>query len=314
MAETFANNATGVLNATITSGATSLVLNSGQGAAFPSSGNFRILIESEIILVGARSGDTLSSLTRGQEGTAAAGHNAGVSVTHILTASALGIFAQSPVLLGVQFFTSSGTYTPTAGTKCVYVECIGAGGGSGGTAATAAGQATAAGGGGGGAYAAKLLTSNFSGKSYTIGAAGAAGAAGNNAGGTGGDTLFDSTVVVAKGGGGGGGSPVTAVVAATGAIGPPGLASGCTGDVKIDGSSGGAGIVVVVASMNLSGRGGGSAQGFGGFIEGGIGGTAPGTAGRSYGGGAAGALSLASQAAQAGAAGATGVIRIWEFG
>jgi hypothetical protein len=73
------------------------VLQSGQGAAFPATGNFRILIGTEIIIVGARSGDTLSSLTRGAESTAAAAHNAGDAVTHELTAGALGTFATVPL-------------------------------------------------------------------------------------------------------------------------------------------------------------------------------------------------------------------------
>jgi hypothetical protein len=100
VAETFANNATGNLNAGITNVATSLVLQAGQGAGFPSSGDFRILIGTELIKVGARSGDTLSSLTRGIESTAAAAHNSGDLVTHELTAGALGTFLQSTASYG----------------------------------------------------------------------------------------------------------------------------------------------------------------------------------------------------------------------
>lgn len=58
------------------------------GSVFPAVGNFRILIESEIMLVTARSSDTLT-VVRGQEGTAAASHADDLNVTHILTAAAL---------------------------------------------------------------------------------------------------------------------------------------------------------------------------------------------------------------------------------
>jgi len=89
-------------------------------------------------------------------------------------------------LIAVRMLTASGTYTPTAGTRAVYVECVGSGAGAGGCAAAGAGQGASGGGGGGGAYAASFLTSGFSGVAYTIGAAGAASAAGNSPGGNGG--------------------------------------------------------------------------------------------------------------------------------
>lgn len=94
MAETFANDAVGNLGAAMAVGDTSLVLEAGQGGAFPATGDFRIEIDSELILVGARSGDTLESLTRGIEGTAAAAHNTGALVEHLLTAGALAVFVQ----------------------------------------------------------------------------------------------------------------------------------------------------------------------------------------------------------------------------
>src|SRR6266542_3609922 len=84
MAEQLANQAASTLNGAIDNVVTSLVV--ANGTVFPASGNFRILIESELILVGARSGDTLSSLTRGIESTTAVAHNTPAAVTHILTA------------------------------------------------------------------------------------------------------------------------------------------------------------------------------------------------------------------------------------
>lgn len=74
----FANNATGYLNATITDTATSIVLQSGNGAVFPSptgSDYFYVTLYDgvsliEIVKVTARSTDTLT-VVRGQEGTTA---------------------------------------------------------------------------------------------------------------------------------------------------------------------------------------------------------------------------------------------------
>ena len=57
-AEQFANNAQSTLTAAITAGATSLTVQSA--AAFPSSPQFRILIDSEILLVTAVSGNTFT--------------------------------------------------------------------------------------------------------------------------------------------------------------------------------------------------------------------------------------------------------------
>lgn len=84
--EQFANNAATTLNGTITAAATSLVVTSA--ATFPTTGNFRILIDSELMLVTAVSGTTFT-VVRALEGTGAVGHNSGVPVTSILTVGAL---------------------------------------------------------------------------------------------------------------------------------------------------------------------------------------------------------------------------------
>lgn len=93
--ETFANRSRGVLEGAINNAVTTLTLETGDGAAFPSDGNFRIRIDDEIMIVGARASDTLSSITRGAEGTAAASHADGAEVTHPLTAGALLLAHQS---------------------------------------------------------------------------------------------------------------------------------------------------------------------------------------------------------------------------
>lgn len=87
MSETYSNVARSQLTADITSGDTSLSVTSG--TTFPTSGRFRVIIGTEIILVDAISGGTLSSLTRGAESTTAAAHLAGVNVTGILTKGGL---------------------------------------------------------------------------------------------------------------------------------------------------------------------------------------------------------------------------------
>lgn len=65
------NFATTQLNGAISNSDTSIVVDNG--GVFPASGDFYVLIESEIILVTARSSNTLT-VTRGQDGTTAASH------------------------------------------------------------------------------------------------------------------------------------------------------------------------------------------------------------------------------------------------
>lgn len=87
--EQFSNNAQTTLNGTITSGATSLVVTSA--TTFPTSGNFRLLIDSEYLLTTVVSGTTFT-VTRGIEGSTPAAHNSGATVTEVLTAGALSAF------------------------------------------------------------------------------------------------------------------------------------------------------------------------------------------------------------------------------
>ncbi len=88
LTEQFANGAATTLASAISStGATSCSVTSATG--FPSAGNFRILIDSEIMLVTAVSGTTFT-ITRGIESTSAATHSNGAAVTHILTAGSYG--------------------------------------------------------------------------------------------------------------------------------------------------------------------------------------------------------------------------------
>lgn len=86
MTEKFANAAQTTLNGSITNSAPTLTVTSA--ALFPTTGTFRILIGSEIMLVTNVAGNVFD-VTRGSEGTAAVLHLTASVVTTILTAGAL---------------------------------------------------------------------------------------------------------------------------------------------------------------------------------------------------------------------------------
>ena len=111
MARLFTNNASTSLSTAIGAGDTSLTVAAGDGATFPvlaGSDTFSVTLFQfvgsseanwEIILVGARSGDTFSSLTRGTEGTTARAFVAGTPVQLRLTSAAatpLGMMTGNP--------------------------------------------------------------------------------------------------------------------------------------------------------------------------------------------------------------------------
>lgn len=84
--ELFKNFAADTLNAGINNSVTSLVVN--DASLFPATGNFRIKIDSELLLVTAVSTNTFT-VTRAIEGSSAASHSGGAAVTLVLTASGL---------------------------------------------------------------------------------------------------------------------------------------------------------------------------------------------------------------------------------
>jgi hypothetical protein len=86
MTEQFANAAQSTLAGAISNVATTLTVASA--AAFPTTGTFRIIVDSEIMLVTGVAG-AVFTVTRGAEGTAAAAHASGATVTGIITAGAL---------------------------------------------------------------------------------------------------------------------------------------------------------------------------------------------------------------------------------
>src|SRR5262249_5310784 len=88
--ERFANNVASPLAAALTAGATTLTVLSVTGpmGSFPTLGQFRVVVDNEVMLVTAVSGTTFT-VTRGYEGTTAAAHAAGVEVGLVLTTAAL---------------------------------------------------------------------------------------------------------------------------------------------------------------------------------------------------------------------------------
>jgi hypothetical protein len=86
VSEQFTNSAQTSLNGAITN--TDTLLTVVSASLFPNKGNFRILIDSEIIKVTSVSGSQFTIL-RGQESTSAASHVDGSVITEIVTADAL---------------------------------------------------------------------------------------------------------------------------------------------------------------------------------------------------------------------------------
>lgn len=219
---------------------------------------------------------------------------------------ATGAFSQ----VSIRVFTSltPASYTPTANTKYVIVECQAGGGGSGGVGAPGVGQIAVSGGGGGGGYARKFLTvAAATGQTMTIGAGGVAGTNAPGDGGTGGTTSFGALCVATGGTGNVGVAAATLDFTLRGeGAGFGGI--GTTGDLLIRGTPGYFGCGSSVSGQRGSGAGGGSYFGSGGQTSSQIG-----NAGGQYGGGASGSGAVNGSGAIAGAAGAQGVIVVTEF-
>lgn len=84
--EQYANFATTLLDGAINNSVTSIVVD--DGSVFPSTGDFRVVIDNEIMICTARSSNTLT-VTRGQEGTSAASHSDNATVKSALTKDSL---------------------------------------------------------------------------------------------------------------------------------------------------------------------------------------------------------------------------------
>ena len=115
--EQFANTAVSVLASAMTDSAVALVVASA--SRFPTTPQFRILVDDELMLVTALSGATFT-VTRAIENTTAVAHAANATVTHMVTAGALG-----HMILGVQnglIFQPGGTPGPQVVTTWAEVQ------------------------------------------------------------------------------------------------------------------------------------------------------------------------------------------------
>jgi hypothetical protein len=232
---------------------------------------------------------------------------------YVMTRTAPNTLTLQPPVTGFtsineQIFTSSGTYTPTAGMSQCTVEVIGAGGGGGGVTASGIAQAAVAGGGGAGAYSKSLFSSGTIGPSQavTIGAGGTGGPAGNNNGTNGGSTSFGALLSCSGGNGGFGGS-ASGNMTFYGVFGAGGGAL-ISGQINVNGNSGELGLGFGPDAIGIGGHGGDSFYGIGGeqLIN------LPGANGFNYGSGGGGASS-GNTAAAAGGNGAGGIVIITEY-
>jgi hypothetical protein len=215
--------------------------------------------------------------------------------------------AYAGVLLNVQTFTSTGTYTPTPGTNSVIVEALGGGGAGGGVSAASAGQSGGGGGGAGGSWGKGRYLSSFSGVTVTIGAGGT-GVSGAN-GNAGGTTSFGALLSAP---GGNGGSAMTPGSTFPGTAGGGSAGSAPTGGTIENNSGYNGGSSLAISSVfGISGDGGGSQKGGGAYHTANA--TAVGVAATTKGTGGSGGFVIASGSAVAGGAGASGLVVVYEY-
>jgi hypothetical protein len=222
----------------------------------------------------------------------------------------------SGVIVNIQAFTSSGTYTPSPGATSAQVIVTGAGGGGGGILGTDTTNETVAGGGGAGATSIDYVDlTNVTTVSVTVGAGGTAGAATGGTGGTGGTSSFGS-FAAADGGVGGVGSAVNATgCAATGAIGAGGAGgSASLGAINIPGGAGSVGSCLA----EITNGGDGAASYWGGGGSGAVdtngNGAVVGNSAVVYGAGGGGAAEEDATTGATGGAGAGGIVVVYEYG
>ncbi|EEZ0870443.1 phage tail protein [Escherichia coli] len=198
--------------------------------------------------------------------------------------------------LNTRVFTSSGTYTPTPGTKRIRVTITGGGGGGGGCKATSNNETFFGAGGGAGGTIISIMTPTQNSYPVTIGAGGAGGVSAKN-GTSGGNSVFAS--LIAPGGAGGGKVGVTNTNGGNGGV-------PSTGDIRITGGNGGDG---QSGNIGVSGEGGTSHWGGGGRA-----GAGGGVSGKAYGSGGGGAYDAGySGTSMTGGKGAAGICIIEEF-
>lgn len=217
----------------------------------------------------------------------------------------LTITSTSTVNVAIQTFTTSGTYTPTAGMSYCIIECLGGGGAGGGAAATNGATYSGATGGSGGEYARGVFTAAAIGasKSVTIGAggSGSAGAIGGNGGNTSVGALISAF-------GGQGGNITGAETLQLLIYSNPGGTGGAGGNFRTPGGVGQWGFAGQ-PSFALGGTGADSQYGAGG--NGNI--FAAGNPGLGYGSGGGGTSNGYNGLVRAGGNGASGIVIITEY-
>ena len=219
-------------------------------------------------------------------------------------------------LIATQIFTSSGTYTATAGTTFIIVEMVAGGGGGGSVNGTSASISSAAGGGGSGTYM-KFKVSGISSSSITVGTGGAGASTGSVVGSNGGQSVFGAIALCQPGYGGRSNDSTTAAPLITfGGEAYP-YTSTCTATLlALAGERGAPGLVFDNRSNGIgycnqkAGDGGGNPLGHGG--RGGY--DATGGAGQGYGSGGGGSSTNANTSTlRAGGAGANGIVIVYEY-
>jgi hypothetical protein len=108
------DNAQGTLLTAITDVTTPIVMHAGDGAKFPAT-NFVVTIDSEKILVTARTGDELTTITRGYDSTAASTHSADAAVKLNVIAKHIDDITGAVTTLEGEMNTAQGDITTNAG-------------------------------------------------------------------------------------------------------------------------------------------------------------------------------------------------------
>lgn len=203
------------------------------------------------------------------------------------------ITLSNSVIPTTNVFTASGIWTKPAGLKYVIVEVQGAGGGGGGTTNT---DEQASGGGAGG-YGKKTIAAASLGvtETVTVGAGGN-GSSTNSVATTGGTSSFGSHISCTGGAGG--------IAGGDGSVG--GTSTG--GDINMSGGGGSSGVYNSTSS-DLSGFGGHSFYGRGGYATTG---TQSGINANGYGAGGGG-VATSTSADQSGGNGANGIVIVTNF-
>jgi len=214
----------------------------------------------------------------------------------------------------IQTFTSSGTYTPTAGMIFADIEVQGAGGGGGGASA-ASSEASVARGGASGGYAKSRRTAAVIGATATvaIGAAGTAGTSAPESGGQGGTSSVamtgTGTITISATGGSGGtaGSSGTAMQVNGSSSYPEGVST--NSDIAYGTGTPGENGIRFSGTVYMSGGGASSRFGVGTIGVTSVGNVTESTG---YGSGGQGAASV-NGVAYAGRAGRAGIVVITEY-